>query len=321
MPKISVIIPCYNVEKCLEECLDSVLKQTFNDFEVICVEDCSTDNTLDILQKYKNKLSIHVVHNDANKGQAESRNIGLKLAKGDYIYFLDSDDIITPNCLEILYNKISKDNSDLVIAQIKAYPQEPTDSFCTTYSDNLNDYLRFTPFEQYKVTPTNAINNYNKLNCCPVNKLYRKSFLLDNNIYFIHQKCFHEDNGFWLKILACNPIISGIDEITYFYRVRNGSTTDKMNTDKKIHKVNLKKSLEDALDYAKKRNNNIFADFIYYEIYRLKKHKFSFIWLRYEKHLKIFWITIFKIKLNPRKGKYTLKILGIPVLKWREKNA
>ena len=107
MPKISVIIPCYNVEKCLEECLDSVLKQTFNDFEVICVEDCSTDNTLDILQKYKNKLSIHVVHNDANKGQAESRNIGLKLAKGDYIYFLDSDDIITPNCLEILYNKIS----------------------------------------------------------------------------------------------------------------------------------------------------------------------------------------------------------------------
>ena len=94
-----------------------------------------------------------------------------------------------------------------------------------------------------------------------------------------------------------------------------------MDKNKKKHIQHLKKSLEDALDYAKKRNNNIFADCIYYEIYRLKKHKFSFIWLSYEKHLKMFGITIFKIKLNPRKGKYTLKILGIPVLKWRKKDA
>ena len=317
--KISVIIPCYNVQDYLNDCFDSVLSQTFKDFEIICVEDASTDNTSQILKDYENK--IHIIYNQNNKGLAESRNIGLNSARGEYIYFLDSDDTISPDCLEVLYNKISQDNSDMVMSEIEAYPQNHENQFCVQHAQHLNKWLEFSPFDKCQISEANVLDYYHKLHCCAVNKLYKKSFLIENNIYFIHQKCFHEDNGFWFKILSCNPTISGIGGTTYFYRVRNGSISDQMDIDEKAHQQNLSLSLKDALTFVKKRRNQVLSDFIYYEIYRQKRHRFiSLVWLRYEKHLTVFWVTIFKMKFNAKKGKYTLKIFGIPVFKWRKKD-
>ena len=319
-PKISVIIPCYNVQDYLNDCLDSVLNQTFKDFEVICVEDGSNDKTPYILQDYEGKICV--IHNKDNKGLAESRNIGLNSARGEYIYFLDSDDTISPDCLEVLYNKISQDNSDMVMSKIEAYPQNHENQFCVKHAQHLNEWLEFSPFDKCQISEANVLDYFHKLHCCPVNKLYKKSFLIENNIYFIRQKCFHEDNGFWFKILACNPTISGLGKVTYFYRVRNGSVSDKMDADEKAHKQNLSLSLKDALTFIKKRRNKVLSDFIYYELYQKGKHKFiSFIWLSNEKYLKVFLITIFRLKFNTRKGKYTLKIFGVPVFKWRKKDA
>ncbi|MBR5130206.1 MAG: glycosyltransferase family 2 protein [Alphaproteobacteria bacterium] len=318
-PKISVIIPCYNVENFLKECLDSVFKQTFQDFEVICIDDCSSDKTKEILEQYVH--NIQVIHNPENKGQAESRNIGINQAKGDFIYFLDSDDTISENCLEILYSKMLEDNSDMVMGAIQAYPQNSQDLFCVNHSNHLNDWLFFPSFAKKKITPENVLECYHKLHCCPVNNLYKKSFLLNNDIYFIHQKCFHEDNGFWFKILACNPIISGIDEKTYFYRVRNGSTSDKMESDKKAHEKNLKLSLEDALTFVKKRKHMELSDFIYQEIHsKGRRHWLSFRWSKNEKYLTVFLIPIFRLKFSVKKQRGTLKIMGIPFYKWRKKN-
>ena len=94
MPKISVIIPVYNVEKYLRECLDSLLNQTFKDIEIICVNDGSTDGSLNILNEYASKDSRFIIINQNNQGLSAARNNGLNVAKGDYVAFLDSDDYI-----------------------------------------------------------------------------------------------------------------------------------------------------------------------------------------------------------------------------------
>ena len=104
MPKISVVLPIYNVEKYLRRCLNSLLNQTFTDFEAICVNDGSLDKSLHILEEYASKdFRIKIVTQE-NQGLSMARNNGLKIAQGDYIYFLDSDDAIHPQLLEITYN-------------------------------------------------------------------------------------------------------------------------------------------------------------------------------------------------------------------------
>ena len=101
MPKISLVIPVYNTEKYLEQCLDSVLAQTFTDFEVICVDDGSTDKSIKILSEYQKKDSRIKVVFEAHKGVGNARNVGLKMATGDFIQFLDSDDFFEPIMLFI----------------------------------------------------------------------------------------------------------------------------------------------------------------------------------------------------------------------------
>lgn len=320
MPKISIIIPCYNVEEYLEECLDSVFKQTFKDFEVICVEDASTDDTKKILQQYGVKYkNIHIIYNAQNQGLAISRNIGLDAAKGDYIFFLDSDDSISKSCLSSLYQRIIQDKSDIVFGQTKAYQENPNSSSSSKQIEKSNEWLSFAPFRNRRIFPKNAPENYVQLHCCAWNKLYKTDFIRNNNLYFINQKCFHEDNGFWLKVLACNPTISGIGETTYFYRIRSGSITQKTKGNKQLHKENLKDSLKDALNFVRAKNHVILADFIDFKICQLEKQGLiSFIWRKQEKHLKIFNFPIFRLKQDYNKEKYVLKIFGIVVYKWRK---
>lgn len=112
-PEISVIIPVYNVEKHLERCVNSVLNQTFRDFEIILVDDGSTDSSGKICDKYATENStIRTIHKE-NRGPSHTRNLGVENAQGEYIYFLDSDDYIIPQCLELLYKNIKKTNADL----------------------------------------------------------------------------------------------------------------------------------------------------------------------------------------------------------------
>ena len=115
-PLVSVIVPIYNTAEYLEECLDSLISQTLEDIEIICVEDKSSDDCLKILKEYSKKDDrIVLIENDSNQGQSISRNNGLKVAKGEYVAFLDSDDWIDRNTYEQLY-KFAKDNDhDLVV--------------------------------------------------------------------------------------------------------------------------------------------------------------------------------------------------------------
>ena len=113
-PKISIIMPVYNVEQYLQRCLNSISAQTFSDWEAICVNDGSTDNCAEILNRQAQKDNRFKIVNQTNQSLSCARNNGLKLARGEYVYFLDSDDCIHPQCLEIAYNFAIKNHAELV---------------------------------------------------------------------------------------------------------------------------------------------------------------------------------------------------------------
>ena len=112
-PFFSIIIPVYNVEKYLDRCLESVLKQEFNDYEIILVDDGSTDTSSYICDSYKQSEKVTVIHKD-NGGLSSARNCGLDISKGEYIFFVDSDDYICPGTLKILYDNLSRTNVDVI---------------------------------------------------------------------------------------------------------------------------------------------------------------------------------------------------------------
>lgn len=119
MPKVSIIIPVFNVECYLQECLDSVVNQTLKDIEIICIDDGSTDSSLKILQKYKKQDNRIILLTQENKGAHLARTTALKIAKGEYIGFIDSDDWIDLDFFETLYNKAIEENADIVRTKIK----------------------------------------------------------------------------------------------------------------------------------------------------------------------------------------------------------
>ena len=112
---ISIIIPVYNVSKYLRVCLDSVINQTYKDLEIICINDGSLDNSLDILKEYSNKDNRIIIIDKKNSGVSAARNDGIERSSGEYLFFIDSDDYIDNDFIEVFYNNAKKNDSDLVI--------------------------------------------------------------------------------------------------------------------------------------------------------------------------------------------------------------
>lgn len=211
-PKISVIIPVYNVAEYISECIQSLAAQTFRDFEIILVDDCGTDNSIEIAAQELSSIDIphKILHHTHNRGLSAARNTGLSSATGDYVYFLDSDDYITPDCLEKLYTRAIETNAEVTIGEYAVTggkdqwlahldPSLPT--LCTT---PLDSYLN----GQYYVMAWN--------------KLCKRSFLHQNNISFI-EGLVHEDEPWTFAIVSTISQIAIVKDITYVYRVREGS--------------------------------------------------------------------------------------------------
>lgn len=149
MPKISVIVPIYNVERYLSECINSILRQTFSDFECILVNDGSTDICGEICNNYqKIDNRIQIIH-QSNKGVSAARNIGINIAKGEYITFIDSDDIIHHSYLYYLYNTAKKYNTDLVQCFYTQFTKnKPTDQDIDI-REREREYIRFQDMKLY----------------------------------------------------------------------------------------------------------------------------------------------------------------------------
>ena len=224
MPKFSVIIPVYNVEKYLEECLNSVINQTLKDIEIICINDGSTDNSLKILEEYAQKDDRFVILNQENQGQGIARNKAIDIAKGEYISFVDPDDWIELDALEKLYNYFKETNAEVIQFDYTKYIESSNKYRRNNIKANLlNKY-------NYDISKTNTYSCfdikgefYSFAGVMLWNKAYSTAYLRLNNI-----KCapngHGEDHLLALMAVLCTPKVYFLDESLYFYRIRFGSS-------------------------------------------------------------------------------------------------
>lgn len=225
MPKVSVIIPVYNVEEYLAECLDSVINQTEKDIEIICVEDCSTDSSLEILQEYAKKDErIIVIQNKQNSGLSVTRNNGLAVAKGKFILFVDSDDFIEPTLLETTLKHAN--NVDMVCFNYKEYNPQNIGNFLHNYL--IEDGLYSN--EDYFIKSAER----NSFIVVAWSKLYRREFLVENNLCF-EPRMIYEDNLFYLQCVLKAKSVYSINEQLYVYRIRQDSIMTKKLQPKNVN--------------------------------------------------------------------------------------
>lgn len=229
--KVSVIIPVYNVEQYLSDCLNSVINQTLKDIEVIAVNDGSTDGSLDILNRYSYKYSFIKVISQPNKGQGMARNIGLKKSNGEYIYFLDGDDYVDKSTLEECYIQAKKNKLDIITFDANVFKDNNFDFECNLFNYNrkniLNtDIMKGEDFYNYSLNK----GAYRSSVCLC---FYKKKLLLDNYVEF-PEKMIHEDELFNVKMFINADSVKYIPKDFLFRRLRPNSTMTKKTSGKNV---------------------------------------------------------------------------------------
>lgn len=219
---VSVIIPIYNVEQYLAKCLDSVINQTYKDLEIICVNDCSPDNSAKILEEYSKKDNrIKIINREQNGGLSAARNSGMEIMTGDYVYFLDSDDWIDNNYIEELVSKMEEKNVDMIInANVKfEYEIQPKidNSNSIEYSSHSQEGEYISPYDCFK-NPRYKI-------WAVWTHLYKSKLIKENNVIFpdgyINEDVYF---GHFYAHYAKNVYIFRSNS-AYHYVIRNSSIT------------------------------------------------------------------------------------------------
>ena len=221
--KISVIIPIYNSAEFLRECLDSVVNQTFQDFEVICINDGSTDNSLRILEEYAEKDSRFTVRSQENQGQSVARNHGMQLAKGEYILFVDSDDLLELNAMEYLWKEVSAQNLDILYFDAKTIYEN---SQLAAAKKNFQEYYARKDIYREIVTGPELFARMRRDSAYrvqPCLQLIRRSVLLESGVTF-PKGIIHEDNLFTTLLMFSANRVAHHSKAFYTRRVRDEST-------------------------------------------------------------------------------------------------
>ena len=215
MPKVSLVVAVYNLEKYIVECLESIINQTFKDVEIICVNDGSKDNSLGILEEYAKKDSRIKIITQINQGSGAARNTGLAAASGDYIQFLDGDDYFEPDMIEKLYNLAKSCNADISACSSRKVDDEG--NITETRNPNSPINLLKLPFNKpfsYKDFPNDF---FDLLGAVPWNKLYRRQMLLEYGLKF-PKLTGPDDLTFVFMAQACAEKIIVIDDELINYR-------------------------------------------------------------------------------------------------------
>ena len=240
-PLLSVIIPIYNTEKYLAQCLKSVTNQTYKNIEIICINDGSTDNSMDILRKFAESDERIIIINTPNQGMASSWNIGLKIAKGEYITFVDSDDYIEPNTYKRVLKYATK--NDIVCWGIKIqseydYPQK---------SDDQNYYK--IRFKGHKKLNNNIIFS---MDCSSCNKIFKRSIITEYKLKFPNG-LYYEDAAFFYKYIACCKNAYFIKKYFYNYRRSRDSVMSQTfsGCSQAIDHLHI---IKDVFDFYKEKN-------------------------------------------------------------------
>ena len=208
--KVSIIIPMYNVSEYIEECLTSIKEQTYENFECILIDDGSTDDTVNIVKTFINDDARFKLIEQENGGPAKARNNGLKQMTGDYVLFVDSDDLVAGNALEMMTESAIKDAADIVIGKTKRFNKVRDWEILGHVKYGLNDPGSKNPF-----TDPGLFYGMG-----PAAKLFKKELITD--VFFDENKRFAEDQLFVFTAYMTAKKIQVIDYFVYFYRVREG---------------------------------------------------------------------------------------------------
>lgn len=240
-PKISIIVPIYNVEQYLEDCLESILSQTFTNFELILVNDGSTDNCGEICDNYEKKDSrVKVIHKE-NGGVSSARNMGIDAAKGKYIGFIDPDDTIERNMYELLLNSMTKYKADIVICPYKMINSIIGSTSVSSIWNQCNTPLS-KKYIEAEIIPNilKTSKYYSLLSCC--NKLYIREVF--DNCRFDEAKNHGEDARLNLILLTQVNKLVFINQALYNYKIRNRTSLTQ------TYNVNLFKNLLDNKNFG-----------------------------------------------------------------------
>ena len=228
IPKVSILVPIFNVSSFIERCAVSLFEQTFEDIEYIFVNDCTPDNSIEVLnnviQRYPNRQAqIRIINHENNKGLAGARNTGIANANGDFILHIDSDDYVEPNMVELLYSKAIAENSDIVVCD-----------FIMEW-DNTNRVVE----QIWDKNPKIFINKILSVQAVPSvwNKLFKKKLYIENNISTIEGINLGEDLITTPKLLYYSKNVSKVEIPLYHYLQTNSNSYTKNYTEKNINNV------------------------------------------------------------------------------------
>lgn len=214
MSLVSIIVPVYNAEDFIEECIQSILEQSYTQFELILINDGSTDNSLEICEKYEAIDNRIILLDQMNSGVSSARNAGLNKATGDYIQFIDSDDIVLQDFIKESVYSFKKSNSDLVIKALKKVN--------TLTGEEMQHYV--VPNIE-SISKTSFLNNYimafmdSGVFNYPVNKMYKRNIIRENNLFFNKDITLAEDVAFNLEYMRYVESLTLLDSRKYIYRV------------------------------------------------------------------------------------------------------
>lgn len=220
MVEISVILPVYNSENYIKECLDSLLSQTFKDIEILCIDDGSTDGSLNILKDIEKTDSRITVITQENMGVAKTRNNGLNLVKGNYVYFMDSDDCLDKNAFKKLHDNITSNRSDFCIMKVIFVNGSEEYKFPAFDIDKEFDKVNFNDFTfTYRDVKSHVLNDL----FAPWLKLYSAEFLKSNDDFTFPEIKSYSDAPFHVKTMLNASKISFVPEYLYYYRENDDS--------------------------------------------------------------------------------------------------
>lgn len=212
--KVSVIVPVYNVEQYLSDCLESICCQTLKEIEIIVVNDGSTDNSLSIIESFQQKYSNIKLINKKNGGLSSARNAGIEMAVGEYLFFVDSDDFIDLDTLEKMYVKAKETHCPLIICGILQY-----------WSDNKKKLYKKCISDKESICDASLLYKLQlsgRMGCQCCNKLYDRNIWIKNSLFFQEGK-YYEDIDMAFRVIQVYRKAYIINEPLYKYRMRPGS--------------------------------------------------------------------------------------------------
>lgn len=282
LPRISIVIPVYHVEPYIAECLQSVMRQTYQgEIECIIVDDCGTDKSIEVAEKliaeYDGPIVFKVLHHEQNRGLSAARNTGINAARGEYVFFLDSDDWIVDDCMNVLTNPLKEEDYDMVLADCELTENPYNIRYLCKETGPIqgNEII----FKEFYVDRTIFIMVWNKL--------IKTSLFREFDLSFLEGQ-IHEDDLWTYKTSLCLENLYVQNVKTYYYRIRPGAITSDYHSNTKLRLKSWMATVDYVLSHPAKVNKEYYDMSVAYDFEKVvrfiihddESHKAEYVALR-----------------------------------------